>query len=437
MSSVDPRNTATRQYTLPPLVPSRPPGEVAPTNYGGTPVSATGEEQPQPLGIASNFESLLAAATPPPTGASSAGGGPATDCDNPADAGSGSTSGGGQSGSSAPAGSSTSTGNQQASVSGGGPRRMNDGTQPFDVEASGARFSFGAQTNPAASPNVTWGDGWKQVATADGTTYMKHSNGARATISRQVKLVVGRPGDVAIVTTPFGKGKKFPDGTILVPGLGKQATPYRIDPNGKMYPLPFGQHTFGGVRVNVLNTSVVHMVGADGVARRYESRGMMRFPRKAQGAAALGVLGGGPLANIKPDQLKDMVSRISSIASAILSQAEGVKGADPSVIAGIRSLLAGLPAALEGAIAGMTHTNGGGGTTKPFTITRAEDLFSSHSTVVVRKPRPGESMTDYVDAVYGDYRTSHTAGGPVVQPAPVSPQSGAQPPASHDHHHST
>lgn len=440
MSSVNPNTPGTQQYVLPPLLPVHVSGPSTPAVYGGSPPASTPDEQP--LGIAGNFESILASTTAPPTRPpSSVGGGAsgaAQDCDDSAHSDHGSSSGSGQSG------STTGTHASQATTSGGGPQRINDGRKPFDVDASGARFSFGAQHASHESPNVSWGDGWKQVATSNGTTYMRHSSGARATTSQQVKLVVDRPGDVAIVSTIFGKGKKFPDGTILIPGLGKQATPYRIDSHGKMYPLPFGQHTFGGVRVNVLNTSVVHMVGADGVARRYESRGMMRYPRKANGAAALGVRGGGPMSNIKPEQLTALVNNISSITSSILSQAEGIKGVDSGMLAGIRSLLSGLPAALQGAIAGMTHTDGGGGTAKPFTITRAEDLFSSQSTVAIRKPRPGESMNSYVEAVYAAYRGTHSSsssgGSTATGSRPASgaqPPSASQPPSSTEHHHSS
>jgi hypothetical protein len=289
-------------------------------------------------------------------------------------------------------------------VSGGGnaaPQRLQKGNQPLDIKLpTGATITIAAQSQPHVAPAVNWGSGWREVTGRNGAKFMRHTSGERAYVSDQIKLVAHSPGRIQIVATPFGQGKKFPDGTVLVPGVGGHRQPHRLSADGKIYPLDFGRHTFGGVRVDVVRATVVQVVDAGGTRRRYDSRGMLRFPQRAAGAGALGVQGGGPM-NTQASQLKATVEGIAQTARAVLEQAEATGKADPSLLASIRSVLASLPAALNGAIAGMTHVAGGGGSAGSSGVSKppSTNPFRSIDPLPLRAPRSGERVQEYLKAV--------------------------------------
>ncbi len=331
------------------------------------------------------------------------------------DAGNSAASGGGGTGAAQGSASTSGSGAASAASSQPAPQRIHTGKDPFYVDLGVTGFTMQAQKKPGIAPAVTWGTDWSPVKTASGVTCMTHPSGARATVVNEVRLVVGSPSSVSIVSTPFGNGKRFPDGSVLIPGMGTRHEAYQITPEGKLQPMAYGTHTLGGVRVDIVNVAVVRVKDANGTMRKYDSRGMLRYPGSAAGAGAhnIGVVGGGPM-NQKAAQIKSTVEQISTIARSILEQIEAAGGADPKTAASIRALLAGLPAALDGALAGITHGSdssmGGGGTARTDTTRKTSlmDMFRASNLHRPRGPHPGESVGEYIVAITRDYEAATT-----------------------------
>lgn len=336
---------------------------------------------------------------------------------------------------------------QVGGVDGGGPTGpRNMGTNlrnpraPLSFNVGGARFSFPSihhSSRSSAAPAIHWGAGWREVRARNGKTYMLHTNGARAVLGDQNRVGVSNPSKVSVVATPFGRGKRFPDGTVVVPGIGHDRQPYRIAPDGRVYPLSFGKHKFGGVTARVFHASTVHVTTPDGRSIHYDSRGNVRLPRGHRGHAANGnihVNGGGPM-NITASQLTSMVNQVSQLTSQVLERAEASGQANPEMTAQIRALIAQLPEALQGALNGALGQaiNGGGGNTlvnnpgssapKPFVPTTLSSLYSQGNPTPPRSPRPGERLTDFIESVLMPLMPSRPATP--VQPAqPTSPTNG-------------
>lgn len=297
-----------------------------PIPTAGTPTTSTS-------GVAPNSAGADAPAFPP-VGTSSTGGPPAPPTSGgdvppppPAqDPSSGLTSGGASA-------SKTDTAAAKAggaSATGGGPatgprvsasRQHNLKTTQTVVLGGpgGAKFSFpplSTSLKALKAPGVSWGSGWTPV---DGKTGMyKHSDGTTARLQRVPHVVVSNTKKVVSVMTEYGKGRKFPDGTIV--GMGADMQAWKISPNGNYEQIKHGVYKFGGVRVRLGEATAVHVKTPDGRYVRFDSIGNTRLGKVRFGGAATG---GGPTA------ASTAVSGLSDAAAAKgSSDAAPSKGGD-------------------------------------------------------------------------------------------------------------
>ena len=276
-----------------------------------------------------------------------------------------------------------------ATVEGGGGGPKNVGANRLSQHAplaftagDGATFTFPSiekSSKSSAAPEVKWGAGWRPVSGANGDTVMVHTNGSRAVVGHQVRIGASSPSLVHTIKTPFGTGKQFPDGTVVLPGIGGRHTPFRIDPKGRIFPLPFGKHTFGGVVANTYTATTVNFKTADGRLGKFDSRGNVRLPGHpahavTQGVGALsggGAVGGGPVLTAQQTQMKTMVEAVSGLTQSVLEKLEAAHQGDPALLAQAHQLLNALPAALAHAFGGASTTSATPPTTQPATTTSA------------------------------------------------------------------
>jgi hypothetical protein len=204
---------------------------------------------------------------------------------------------------------------------------------PLEFSIGDASFTFpplGVSGKSNNAPMAAFGEGWTQKTSPKGVIYFEHTNGTRATPKTQLRISVSRPGKVTIVTGDFGKGKKFPDGTIV--GIGKDGKYFKIDPQGNKSTIGFGSHTFGGVKVRLFEAAVMNVVTPDGRFVRYDSRGRMRMGRslglraatigggaaQAATASTQPAKGGGPLA--AGGDIQSIVNKMMPIISSLLEE---------------------------------------------------------------------------------------------------------------------